>query len=178
MVIVRPASAADVPAIADVCARATRQAYTGLVTDDYVRRVIGHWYGLERLHREIAPTPSWFGFDVADLEGGIAGVGGCGRTDDAQTCELFTLYVEPAHQRRGVGRALVARAAAHARAASASRLKVAVMPGNDNAIRFYLACGFTSAGQRPIYAPHGAEGGPGVALVFVQSVSDEIDVRR
>ena len=40
------------------------------------------------------------------------------------------------------------------------------MPGNLQAIRFYEACGFSAAGARPIYAPHGEEGGPHEALLF------------
>lgn len=167
---IRAAVAADVPDMAAVCARATRQAYEGLVEPGYVARVIAHWYGHERLLAELAPSPTWFGFVVADVDGVIVGVAGTGRTADAATCELFTLYVDPARQRRGAGRALVAHALAQAREAGASRLLVAVMPGNDAAVAFYRACGFTPAGERPIYAPHGAEGGPPVALVLERRV--------
>ncbi len=163
----RPAVAADVPAIAGVCVRATRTAYVPLVGEAYVARVVAHWYGRERLLREVAPSPQWFGFTVAELDGTIAGVAGTGRTADPSTCELFTLYVDPDRQRRGVGRSLVAHAARQARQAGASRLLAAVMPGNAPAIAFYERCGFRAAGDRPIYAPHGAEGGPDVALVYV-----------
>jgi ribosomal protein S18 acetylase RimI-like enzyme len=68
----------------------------------------------------------------------------------------------------GTGRALVAQAMADARVAEARCLHVAVMPGNLPAIRFYEACGFTYSGEREIYAPHGREGGPEVALVYTR----------
>ena len=68
------------------------------------------------------------------------------------------------------GRRLVAHAVGTCRAAHADRLDVAVLPGNQPAIAFYEACGFTFAGERPIYAPHGAQGGPDVALVYRRTV--------
>ncbi len=164
---IRAATDADVPSIADICTRATRQAYEPLVGDAYVARVIAHWYGADRLRREIARTDRWFGFSIAERGGVPLGVGGTGLAAEPSTCELFTLYVDPRCQRQGAGRALVADAMRQARAARASRLQVAVMPGNGPAIAFYEACGFEPAGERPIYAPHGAFGGPDMALVYI-----------
>ena len=161
---IREAELADVAAIADVCARATRQAYQGLVTDDYIARVVTHWYGHERLRREIFATPLWFGFVVATTGTGIVGVAGSGWGEDE--AELFTLYVDPAWHRRGIGRALIDHEAARARGAGAARLDVAVLPGNTPAFRFYERCGFTYGCERPIYAPHGREGGPDHAVVY------------
>ena len=163
--VIRDAQPADVPAIAELCARAIHQAYAGLVTADYITRVVSHWYGPERLRREIAPAPGWFGFVVA-TEDGVAGVAGSGWAEGGQACELFTLYVDPARQRRGIGRALVAHEVDRARRSGGRWLDVAVLPGNLAAMRFYQACGFTPAGERPIYAPHGAEGGPDVAVIY------------
>lgn len=164
---VRPARLDDVAAISGICTRATRQAYAGLATDAYVERIVAHWYGLERLAREIEPGGDWFGFVVAGVDDRLAGVAGTGRTADPETCELFTLYVDPERQRCGVGRALLGHAVLQARQAGARRLEAAVMPGNTAAVAFYEACGFRFTGTRPIYAPHGAEGGPDVALVLV-----------
>ena len=167
--LIRAATEADAAAIAAVCARASRAAYADLVTGDYLDRVIAHFYDSERIRREIAPSPGWFGFVVAQDGRQVVGVAGTGRSaDDAETCELFALYVDPCAQRRGIGRRLVAQAIAAADATGARRLQVAVMPGNLPAVRFYEACGFTFAGRRGIYAPHGQEGGPEVALVYTR----------
>jgi GNAT superfamily N-acetyltransferase len=50
---------------------------------------------------------------------------------------LEDLFVRPAHRRAGVGRALVAAVAAHARARGAERLEWAVLDWNEPALRFY-----------------------------------------
>ena len=99
----------------------------------------------------------------------VVGVAGTGQSaEHPEACELFALYVDPAAQRRGIGRQLVAQAVAAGETAGARRLDVAVIPGNLPAVRFYEACGFTFAGERPIYAPHGQQGGPAVALVYTR----------
>ena len=171
VVVIRAATEADAEGIAAVCSRASREAYADLVTGDYLDRVIAHFYGTDRIRREVTPAPDWFGFIVA-LDGvdvvGVAGTGWSAQHPDA--CELFALYVDPVAQRRGIGRRLVAQAISACEAAHARRLDVAVLPGNQAAIRFYEACGFTFAGERPIYAPHGAQGGPEVALVYTRNL--------
>lgn len=170
--MIRPATVGDAAAIAAVCTRAARAAYGDLVTEDYLDRVIAHFHGIDRLRKEVAPTLGWFGFIVAEEVHRVVGVAGTGRSaHEVDACELFTLYVDPPSQRRGVGRALVAHAIGEAIAFGARQLDVAVMPGNLPATRFYEACGFTSAGERAIYAPHGAEGGPPVALVYTRTLA-------
>lgn len=167
----RRARAEDAEAIADLCSRAARLAYAPLVTPDYLARVIAHFYGADRVRREIAASPGWFGFVVATEAAAVVGVAGTGRSAQRpEACELFALYVDPVAQRRGVGRALAAQAAEEASESGAWHLDVAVMPGNVPALRFYEACGFGFAGERAIYAPHGQEGGPASALVYTKAL--------
>ena len=169
--LIRPATTGEAAAVAAVCTRAARIAYAGLVSEDYIDRVIAHFHAVDRIEREIAPGPGWFGFMVAESAGIVVGVSGTGLSaQHPDACELFTLYVEPTHQRTGIGHALVEQAVADATAARARSLDVAVMPGNVPAILFYETCGFAFAGQREIYAPHGQEGGPPVALVYTRTV--------
>lgn len=171
MVIVRPATEADAADIARVCTRSARAAYAGLVTADYLERVLAHFFSAERLAREVRPGPGWFGFTVAERQDGVAGVAGTGQSaQDTDACELYTLYVDPAAQRAGVGRALLEASVLQATRTGARRLHAAILPGNLQAIRFYTACGFTPAGTRPIYAPHGEHGGPDTALVYAKTL--------
>jgi len=167
--MIRRATQDDVAAIVAVCTRAARMAYAELVTPDYLDRVVAHFYNTERISRELAPAAGWFGFVVAQEAARVVGVAGTGRSAEHQdACELFTLYVDPDTQRRGIGRALVIQAFDEARATGAMHLDVAVIPGNTPAVSFYEACGFTFTGDRPIYAPHGQEGGPSVARVYTR----------
>jgi ribosomal protein S18 acetylase RimI-like enzyme len=171
-VVIRPATHDDVEALAMVCERSARRAYAGLATDDYVDRVVQHFFQPERLSREVLPAGDWFGFVVAQVGSVVAGVSGTGRSAHRlDACELYALYVDPAFQRQGIGSALVAHSIEQAAASGAALLDVSVMPGNESAIRFYESCGFVSAGEREIYAPHGRAGGPEVALVYTATLA-------
>lgn len=57
--------------------------------------------------------------------------------------ELDALFVEPASQRRGIGRRLIEHCAQVARSCGANALHVV---GNSHAQAFYLSCGFTITG--------------------------------
>jgi aminoglycoside 6'-N-acetyltransferase I len=57
------------------------------------------------------------------------------------------VYVEPRHQRRGLGRALIEAAAAWARAQGASALASDVVPGNLASITFHQRVGFSIIGE-------------------------------
>lgn len=69
---------------------------------------------------------------VAELEGAVVGfvamAGG----------EVTWLYVRPDHYRRGVGRALLRHACAHAD----GELETSVLDGNDSALSLYMSEGF------------------------------------
>lgn len=173
---IRLSTSADVSAIADVCTRSTRQAYAGLVTQDYISRIVHHWYGSQRLVGELAPSPpAWFGYLVAEHAGRVCGVAGAGMAETPGSwdgiCELYALHVDPDVQRIGIGSSMMDVVTRQAEAQGATRVEVAVMPGNAPAVAFYEACGFFPAGSRPVYAPHGPEGGPSDVLVYARNVS-------
>jgi ribosomal protein S18 acetylase RimI-like enzyme len=56
--------------------------------------------------------------------------------------EITELYVQPASRRRGVGRALVGAALAHARHHGCTEVQLLVDPQNTHALSFYKAAGF------------------------------------
>ncbi|MCP5363831.1 MAG: GNAT family N-acetyltransferase [Hyphomicrobiales bacterium] len=111
MLIVRPARMADAAAIAMVYVETWRSAYPGLVPDDVligmsIRAQARKWADmLARRNREETVV-------VAELyPGGVVGFGSCGEarkaTGLAPAGEIFTLYVLPEHQNRGLGEALL-----------------------------------------------------------------------
>lgn len=81
---------------------------------------------------------------VAEMDGGIAGFAAVLLRPDGEI-ELDGLFVEPALQRRGIGRALVACCVAYARERGATSLHVI---GNTHAQAFYAACGFVGEGMQ------------------------------
>lgn len=72
---------------------------------------------------------------------------------------LLNLCVDPAHQRRGVGRFLLERLLDSAAAMDASCLLLEVRAGNRTAIALYERAGFADIGHRKAYypAPSGRE---------------------
>ncbi len=80
---------------------------------------------------------------VAEAGGALAGFSATLPRGDGDA-ELDGLFVEPEQWRRGLGRSLVADAAALAKPWGARRVWVIA---NPNALPFYRACGFVSVGE-------------------------------
>jgi ribosomal-protein-alanine N-acetyltransferase len=74
----------------------------------------------------------------------------------ADEAELLLLAVDPRHQRRGIGQALLDDFIAAALSRGAYRLHLEVRDGNP-AVSLYRAAGFTAAGRRRNYY-HGPDG--------------------
>jgi ribosomal protein S18 acetylase RimI-like enzyme len=62
---------------------------------------------------------------------------------------VFTVYVDAAHRRAGLARALVEAAIAHARDAGLRVLHLTVTIGNDGARKLYRELGFRTYGVEP-----------------------------
>jgi ribosomal protein S18 acetylase RimI-like enzyme len=87
---------------------------------------------------------------VAEVEAGIAGYVKLGPVlpleASRHVLEIKGLAVDPAHRRRGVGRALMHAAIHAAREAGARRLTLRVLGHNTAARDLYAACGFEVEG--------------------------------
>lgn len=70
-----------------------------------------------------------------------APVAGCSRF------EISSLYVQPRHHGRGIGKALLMSAVARAKSMGASSIWLTTNAQNSPAIRFYLAQGFDPVGE-------------------------------
>lgn len=73
--------------------------------------------------------------------GSVAPVDGCSEM------EITTLYVQPRHHGKGIGKRLLSAAVQHCREASASSVWLTTNAENDPAIAFYLAQGFEHVGE-------------------------------
>lgn len=92
--MIRSAGPADAVAVAGVHARAGRAAWSGFLGDVLAEPDVPLWR--ERVAAD--------GFLVAERDGVVVGFGRA----DAANGEVALLYVDPAEQRRGTGRALLA----------------------------------------------------------------------
>jgi ribosomal protein S18 acetylase RimI-like enzyme len=83
---------------------------------------------------------------LAEVEGEVIGFASLRLvpylSEDAPRAELTELYVEPAHRRQGVGRALLRRVEALAREGGATELVLLTGRENKSAQAFYRAIGF------------------------------------
>ena len=148
----RRASPADASAIARVYVRTWRAAYRGHLPGTLLRNL-----------SEIRETLQWWtslctaGADSAtyvavDRAQGIVGFGAGGRERKGKTrrrAEVYTLYVLPAHQRKGVGRRLLAAATQHLGDRGFESLIVWVLASNP-ARAFYESLSGRPAGARTI----------------------------
>jgi ribosomal protein S18 acetylase RimI-like enzyme len=87
---------------------------------------------------------------VAVVDGAVVGYAAIGASipvpSNAHVMMVRALAVDPAHQRRGLGRRLVQAAVTEARTRGARRLRLRVLGPNDGARRLYEGCGFVVEG--------------------------------
>jgi ribosomal-protein-alanine N-acetyltransferase len=86
----------------------------------------------------------------------------------ADETELLLIAVDPAHQRRGIGRLLLDDFVQQARDKGMRRAHLEVRDGNG-AMSMYLDAGFTQVGRRRKYY-HAPDGGAFDALTFMRKV--------
>jgi GNAT superfamily N-acetyltransferase len=147
-VVCRPATRADVPAIATVRIRSWQEAYRGVVPRDYLDALdpaaeVARWEGrpLEGQH-------------VAEANGSVVGwlFVGPYRADEGEevpgpSCgEIGAIYALPEAWGLGVGRALLAYGLGELRRRGLQPVLLWVLAANDRARRFYEKAGFHADG--------------------------------
>ena len=112
IVRIRPGRLADAEAIARVYVEAWRSAYAGLIPNTVLVRMSASSQARE-WSQQLSRRNLGDAVLVADLPGvGIIGFGSCGAARSSllpHAGEVFTLYVVPDQQERGIGRALLFR---------------------------------------------------------------------
>ncbi len=155
----RPARPADAPAIAGIHVETWRAAYAGIVPDAYLVAMTESKQALQwnnTIRNAVAPEVVLVA-ESADLPGGrVVGFGSCGRARQrpgtGPGCgpgggEVFTLYVAPDWQGRGIGRRLLHGLLAELKAGNLNEALVWVLSDNP-AHFFYEAMGARRAAER------------------------------
>ena len=137
--IVRPATAADVPAIIAIREQVAGEArWIGRelpLPDDLAERLAASITGASGIYL------------VAEVDGHVVGDGGL-HENGAGYAELFMALL-PGHRGQGLGRELLAQSIAWARAEpGVHKVVLQVWPHNDRALALYRHAGFTVEGYR------------------------------
>lgn len=96
-----------------------------------------------------APNFTFGGFAPDRALMGIVGLRLETRARIRHKATIVSVYVDAAHRRTGLARALMEAALAHARQAGARLVELTVTVGNDGARRLYRSLGFYSYGIEP-----------------------------
>jgi GNAT superfamily N-acetyltransferase len=166
----RKASLEDRPALEELIAESARGLSRGHYTDAQVEAALGSAFGVDS---ELIRDGTYF---VAEAEGEIVGCGGWSRRatlfgSDAQpgrrsdlldpsrdSARIRAFFVHPDRARRGIGRAILERCEAEARAHGfRSAELLATLPGHD----FYRSLGY--AGDERVEYP--LPGGISIAFI-------------
>lgn len=160
----RPAFPADIPVLRDLIVRSARGLSAGYYTPAEIEAAIEHVFGVDS---RLIDDGTYF---VADLDGEVAGCGGwsfrrtlyggdqrpVGNSDRLEPrsdpARIRAFFVAPQAARRGIGRQILERCEAAARAAGFRSLELmSTLPG----VPFYAALGFQAEEQVADALPNG-----------------------
>ena len=131
---VRIATVADAPAVEEVRIRGWQTAYRRIVPDDYLDALVVD--AARRAERIAEPGVTTLLAEEDGTATGMAVYGAC--RDGSGAVELYALYVDPDHWRKGVGTALLA--------ACEGVTVLWVLKDNARAQAFYRRHGFAPDG--------------------------------
>ncbi len=139
-VVIAAATAADIPAVQRLAGEVWRDHYRSILSAEQIEYMLAHGYSRTALERFLNEDDA--GLALAVVEGIAIGFVAWYRSEAPATMKLDKLYVLRRFHRGGVGRTLIDRVVAQARACGCSQLTLNVNRGNAGAIRAYERCGF------------------------------------
>ena len=145
----RPATVADIPAIARVHLDSWRATYRGLVSESFLQTRT--YERSEERWREFLATSTANTYLVQSSNNtvGIITLGSArdADVDATRTGEIWSLYLSPEHWRKGIGRQVIAEAKRLLRSEGYEVVILWVLEANEHARRFYETMGFALDGS-------------------------------
>jgi len=136
---IRAATLTDIPAIAEVARHTWEATYAHTIAAHNRAQFLRRAYSHQALRAAIGQKPHWF---FVALQGEtVVGFAHYLRRFDADG-ELVRIYIHPSHQRRGLGRALLAMGLQAMAAEGVGQCYVSVGVENTGARAFYERFGF------------------------------------
>jgi GNAT superfamily N-acetyltransferase len=137
---IRPATEADLPALAELAGNIWRQHYPGIISREQIEYMLARMYALETLREEMRGGGIRFvRLLVADQ---LVGFASFGPTDESGVMKLHKCYLLPACHGRGYGSLLLQHCERAALESGARRLILAVNKRNAMALAAYQRNGF------------------------------------
>ena len=137
---IRAATLADIPPIARLYVDSWQRTYAGIVPQWYLDGM--HYAGAEKIWSDYMLAPGQLIFVAVDPQGAVAGMLAAQvEWEYAATAYIAALHVDTAAQGQGLARRLIQAAAAHFACGGITRLGLAVIEGNDNALAIYQHLG-------------------------------------
>lgn len=148
---VRLAAVSDADALADIHVRPWQVAYAGVLPKQFLDELdaVGRVPGWVALIRGVDRTRT--AVVVAEKEGRLLGfvwVRPVRGDEDAETGEVASIYADPEHWRRGVGRGLMTAALAKLASAGFTTAVLWVLRDNRPAVTFFESNGWRFDGGR------------------------------
>lgn len=147
---VRTASERDLAAVRALLVETWHATYDDIYGARRVTEITDEFHSLAKLKANLSQPRAEF--LVADDGKALGGVAYATASDDGKTVTLQRLYVRPAFQRAGIGKALLAEI--EEAFPEAEKLRLEVVVDNHAAVAFYKANGFTIANAQSDKAMH------------------------
>ena len=136
---IRPAVESDMDRLCALARVIWQATYPALISQAQIDFKLADRYATTCIRAQLAdPSHAW---RLAWFEEEM--IGFAHARIEASTCKLDKLYIQPIHQRRGVGEALLTDIKGFAREHAATRLWLQVNRGNAAALKAYQQYGFT-----------------------------------
>jgi len=145
--IVRRWTLDDLSIIQDVLWKTWLDSYSHFIPEEDLRAYFAEHYDMDSL-RSLFHNPMADGF-VVENEGTVVGFMRTARDPEENRYYVSSLYVLPQFQTKGLGKALMKRAAEEAKSFRLDRLWVGVMVQNHHTVDWYKSMGYQVVRTEP-----------------------------
>jgi len=140
------ATAEDIPAIRDLARKIWHACYPGMISARQIDHMLAWMYSEETLRREI--EEGGIRYDLLRLAGLPVGYASYGPGEKERELKLHKLYVDPDHQRRGLGGLLLGHVEEFARRGGFLTIMLQVNRRNPYGLPLYRKHGFRIREER------------------------------
>lgn len=144
--LIRHATPDDAARIAEIHVKSWQASYRGIIPDTYLNSLEGNQR--QTLWSKFASKPEASILLATDSKAiiGFCHMGIARDTDVLQAAEIMAIYIDPNHERKGAGNALITHAISQARQSGFKKIILWVLEANHPAKQFYHAMNFTPDG--------------------------------